>query len=72
MEQAVDEESDFWADHDPECHGDPYDSSLMNDPDYADGYFMECCNKAPTEPGCVVARHKPKVATTQGTKRVRR
>jgi hypothetical protein len=63
VEQEVDEESDVWADHDPRCHGDPNHPSLMNDPTYADGYIMGCCEKAPYEPGCVVSRHEPKVNT---------
>lgn len=73
VEQEVDEESDFWADHDPDCHGDPLDDSLMNDPVYADGYIMGCCGKPPYEPGCVVSWHKPSVNPSQElSKRARR
>ena len=71
MEQEVDEESDVWADHDPDCHGDPDDPALMDDPAYANGYVMGCCERRPGSPGCVVASHKPKV-DAQGGKKVRR
>jgi hypothetical protein len=58
VEQEVDDDSDVWDDHDPARHGDPLDPSLMEDPDYEDGYYMTCCNRRPYQPGCVVSRHK--------------
>ncbi|KAF2717534.1 hypothetical protein K431DRAFT_288492 [Polychaeton citri CBS 116435] len=68
LEQEVDDESDVWADHDPDCHGDPSDPSLMEDPTYADGYIMSCCEKAPYQPGCVISRHKPNTNSQQAKK----
>lgn len=58
----LDDESDIWADHDPEGHGDPRLASFSDDSDYEDGYLMSCCEKKPYALGCVISRHKPKCA----------
>ena len=60
-ESEVDDDSGTWTDHDPDCHGDPMDLRLMNDPVYEDGYVRSCCDRRPYEPGCVISRHKTKV-----------
>jgi hypothetical protein len=60
-ELEVDDESGTWIDHDLDCHGDPLDLRLMNDPVYKDGYMMSCCGRRPYELGCVISRHKPEV-----------
>lgn len=57
-EKEVDDNSDTWADHDPDCHGDPYDSDLMNDPTFEDGYMWSCCEKYGGEEGCKQTKHK--------------
>lgn len=67
----VDDESDVWADHDPEGHGDPRLASFMEDPAYEDGYLMSCCEKRPYSLGCIISRHKPRCAG-RGTKQAKR
>lgn len=60
-DREVDDESETWIDHDPDCHGDPSDLRLMSDPVYEDGYIMSCCDRRPYELGCVISRHKPEI-----------
>lgn len=60
-DREVDDESETWIDHDPDCHGDPLDLRLMDDPVHEDGYIMSCCDRRPYELGCVISRHKPKI-----------
>ena len=50
------DDDDFWADHDPDCHGDPWE--LMSDSDYEDGYKWTCCDKLGGEEGCKQTKHK--------------
>ncbi|KAK4561086.1 hypothetical protein LTR86_005041 [Recurvomyces mirabilis] len=53
--KKVDYQSDFWADHDDDCHGDP--ETLHDEPDYADGFIWTCCDGVGDVPGCVVTVH---------------
>ncbi|KIW31559.1 uncharacterized protein PV07_03196 [Cladophialophora immunda] len=56
-EKELDFESDFWADHDPNCHGDP--DSFIDDPDYAEGFLWSCCDEEGGAEGCERTRHRP-------------
>lgn len=57
-DKEVDYESDFWADHDENCHGDPED--FVDDPDFEGGFLWSCCGEIGSAKGCVVSRHVPK------------
>ena len=57
--KIVDYESDFWADHDVDCHG-PYES-FEDDPDFAEGFIWDCCDKPGDDEGCKSTKHKAKV-----------
>jgi hypothetical protein len=57
--KSVDYESDFWADHDENCHG-PYES-FEDDPHYAGGFIYECCDKPGDDEGCKSTKHKAAV-----------
>jgi hypothetical protein len=57
--KTVDYESDFWADHDVNCHG-PYEA-FEDDPDFAEGFIWECCDKPGDDEGCKSTKHKAKV-----------
>lgn len=46
----------FWDDHDDDCHGDPWD--LIDEPDYADGFAWDCCDRKGSEEGCKQTKHK--------------
>jgi hypothetical protein len=59
-QQVVGYKSGAWDDHDPDCHGDPWELRLMKDPVYEDDYKMSCCGRRPYQSGCVVSRHKAK------------
>lgn len=54
--KIANDESDFWADHDVDCHG-PYEA-FEDDPDFADGFLWDCCDKPGDDPGCKVTKHK--------------
>lgn len=47
--------NDFWADHDPDAHGEP--ETFKDDPDFQDGFVWSCCKGAGDAEGCVVTRH---------------
>jgi hypothetical protein len=53
-EYEPDYESDFWADHDENCHGT---ISQLGD-EYPEGFLWDCCNKDGTSEGCTVNKHK--------------
>jgi hypothetical protein len=57
--KTVDYESDFWADHDENCHG-PYEA-FEDDPDYAEGFIWDCCDKPGDNEGCKATKHKAKM-----------
>ncbi|KAB8300885.1 hypothetical protein EYC80_002813 [Monilinia laxa] len=52
----VDHDSDFWADHDDDAHGDP--QSFEDDPDFAEGFIWDCCKQLATEKSCMNSRHE--------------
>jgi len=54
-EMYADDEGDFWADHDEDCHG------VIDDlkDEYPEGFIWDCCDKHGDEPGCRVAKHSP-------------
>lgn len=56
----VNDEGDFWADHDEDCHGDP-DILIHDDPDgtFQEGAIWSCCDKDGFHKGCVKTRHVP-------------
>ncbi|TVY39472.1 hypothetical protein LOCC1_G005421 [Lachnellula occidentalis] len=56
-EKEVCDDDDFWADHDDDCHGDPYSSDLMNDSTYEDGYKWTCCDQLGSNEGCKQTKH---------------
>lgn len=51
-----DDESDFWADHDENCHG-TIDSDWARE-EYPDGFVWTCCDRLGTAPGCKRGRHQ--------------
>lgn len=55
MEVGGDEEDDFWADHDEECHG-PIDTEEMRE-QFPEGFTWDCCNQVGTAPGCTKGHH---------------
>ncbi|KAI9764122.1 MAG: hypothetical protein M1840_008682 [Geoglossum simile] len=54
--KAVDFDSDFWADHDVNCHG-PYEA-FEDDSDYAEGFVWECCDELGDNKGCKTTKHR--------------
>ncbi|KAH0543880.1 hypothetical protein GP486_008544 [Trichoglossum hirsutum] len=54
--KAVDLDSDFWADHDVDCHG-PFDA-FEDDPGYAEGFVWDCCEEPGDNEGCKATKHK--------------
>lgn len=52
----VDDENDFWADHDEDCHG-TIDTPEMRE-EYPEGFFWTCCDKLGTDEGCTRGRHR--------------
>ncbi|KAH6663349.1 hypothetical protein B0J14DRAFT_609262 [Halenospora varia] len=56
--KELNDEEDFWADHDPDCHGDP--ESFIDDSDFAEGFIWTCCDKAGDADGCKETKHKNK------------
>ncbi len=55
----VNYESDFWADHDVDCHG-PYEA-FEDDPDFAEGFIWTCCERLGDDDGCKSTKHKANV-----------
>ncbi|KAH0543830.1 hypothetical protein FGG08_001869 [Glutinoglossum americanum] len=55
-DKTVDFDSDFWADHDVNCHG-PYDA-FEDDADYAEGFVWDCCDEPGDNEGCKATKHK--------------
>lgn len=51
--------SEFWADHDENCHG-PYES-FTDDPDFAEGFMWDCCEKRGDGKECMITRHRAKL-----------
>lgn len=66
----VDRESDYWADHDEDCHG-PIDTN-ENRREFPDGFRWSCCNKLGDEDGCVRLEGKPLISTPEKVSRRRR
>ena len=64
-ETEVDDEEDFWADHDERCHG-TIDTAEMRK-DYPEGFRWSCCDELGDQEGCQVTPHHP-----DRTKRVRK
>ena len=56
-EKEVDEDGDFWADHNENVHGRYEDHE--DDPDYAGGFRWNCCDGLGEEDGCVQSKHEP-------------
>ncbi|KAB5575651.1 hypothetical protein GE09DRAFT_1281479 [Coniochaeta sp. 2T2.1] len=53
----VDDESDFWADHDEKCHG-TIDTDEMRKA-FPDGFIWDCCGESGDgKRGCEYARHE--------------
>ncbi|KAI0454731.1 hypothetical protein F5B21DRAFT_473958 [Xylaria acuta] len=51
----VDDDGDFWADHDEDCHG-PIDTD-ENRVQYPEGFVWSCCGKVGYRGGCTRGRH---------------
>lgn len=51
-----DDDGDFWADHDENCHG-IIDSKEMRD-EFPDGFVWTCCERTGTDPGCLLGPHR--------------
>lgn len=57
--KIYDDENDFWADHDENCHGRIDD--LEDVSDYAEGFVWECCRRYGDDEGCKFTKHKAEV-----------
>ncbi|KAK3370838.1 hypothetical protein B0T24DRAFT_627174 [Lasiosphaeria ovina] len=55
-ELEPDYDSDFWADHDENCHG-IIDSDFCRK-EYPEGFVWTCCDRVGTEDGCEFGRHE--------------
>ncbi|KAK5627653.1 hypothetical protein RRF57_003368 [Xylaria bambusicola] len=55
-EMECDDHSDFWADHDDDCHGDRYSKELMEE--YPEGYIWSCCQQSGVSAGCTLGSHE--------------
>jgi hypothetical protein len=53
---AVDYESDLWADHDENCHGDI--DTPENQREFPEGFIYSCCEKRGGSEGCEVGNHQ--------------
>jgi hypothetical protein len=56
-ERERDDEGDFWADHDENCHGRISD---LED-EYPEGFVWTCCEELGNEEGCERGRHRDTV-----------
>ena len=56
-EKEPDYDSEFWCDHDEDCHG--HIDDLADEPTYEDGFVWSCCEKIGSGRPCVRSRHKP-------------
>ncbi|RBR23563.1 uncharacterized protein FIESC28_03745 [Fusarium coffeatum] len=54
-ELEVDDEGDFWADHDENCHGE-IDTDDMRE-ECPDGFIWDCCNELGGSKGCTAGKH---------------
>ena len=52
-------DSDFWADHNDDCHGNRED---LGD-EYPEGFIYPCCDQDGTAEGCMSGRHKEEEVT---------
>jgi hypothetical protein len=59
-ESNVDWESDFWADHDEDCHG-TIDTDEMREA-FPGGFVWDCCQRTGEKTGCKRGPHRPLVA----------
>ncbi|VUC20451.1 unnamed protein product [Clonostachys rosea] len=56
-QMEVDEESDFWADHDEDTHGEIDSDEARKE--YPGGFTWSCCEvTADGAPGCITGRHE--------------
>ncbi|CZR59439.1 uncharacterized protein PAC_09331 [Phialocephala subalpina] len=55
-DKEVNDDDDFWADHDEDCHGIIDD--LKDDSTYDDGFKWSCCGENGSSPGCKSTKHK--------------
>lgn len=53
---SPDYHSDFWADHDENCHG-IIDSDFCRK-EYPEGFIWSCCGEIGTHPGCKSSQHE--------------
>ncbi|KAJ0107451.1 hypothetical protein J7T55_007640 [Diaporthe amygdali] len=71
MEVCDDEENDFWADHDEDCHG-LIDTKEMRE-EYPEGFTWDCCYQVGTAPGCTKGHYyaikgkRMKINTDEGS-----
>jgi hypothetical protein len=54
-EDEVNWDSDFWADHDEDCHGTI--DTEENREEFPEGFIWSCCEKDMSDPGCQIGRH---------------
>ncbi|KAL6821370.1 hypothetical protein V8C40DRAFT_250193 [Trichoderma camerunense] len=55
-ELEVNDDDDFWADHDEDCHG-IIDTDEMRE-EFPEGFRWSCCDKSGEAAGCRWARHQ--------------
>ncbi|KAI1761370.1 hypothetical protein GGR53DRAFT_469369 [Hypoxylon sp. FL1150] len=51
----VNDDDDFWADHDENVHGE-IDTEWMRE-EFPDGFTWDCCGKSGDTTGCVLGQH---------------
>ncbi|KIW67502.1 hypothetical protein PV04_06746 [Phialophora macrospora] len=65
-EKELQSDADFWGDYDEGCYGDM--ESLIDEPDFADGFVWTCCEMVGSAPPCRTTKHRP---VEKGNKRAR-
>lgn len=55
-ELLVDDDGDFWADHDEDCHG-TIDTDEMRE-EFPDGFQWDCCEENGESAGCQTGAHE--------------
>ena len=69
-QKEVDYYSDFWADHDENCHGTF--ESLIDDAEFAEGFTWSCCERLGDDKGCKSTKHKAEVIVPLAINKKRR
>lgn len=55
----MDQNAEVWEDYNDDFMGSPNDPARMDDPDFPEGYYWDCCDEPMDSKGCIVTRHMP-------------